>query len=105
MEFQICACWSGCDPDAPPGKVGDNDQGEVLVHWASCLSTNEEGEMKVKVGDQIFSSDDQPIMVVFEDSDKKNVQNMEENAHKYASAPDNYFVDDDKFLSWMREGI
>ncbi len=61
--------------------------------------------MKVKVGDKIYSSDDQPLMVVFEDNDKTNVQNTEEACHKYASAPKGYFSSEQDFLVWMREGL
>lgn len=44
--------------------------------------------MKVKIGNTVYSSDDQPIMVVLSPDDKKNIARMPEAATKYAEYPD-----------------
>lgn len=35
--------------------------------------------MKVKIGNKIYNSDEEPIMVTLEDSDKRNFMNMLDN--------------------------
>ncbi len=44
--------------------------------------------MKVKIGNTIYDSKDQPIMVILSKQDKENINNMNEQAHKYCSYPD-----------------
>ena len=46
--------------------------------------------MKVKVGDTIFISDDQPIMVILTDDDKLKIANMDPNCTKYATFQDDW---------------
>lgn len=43
--------------------------------------------MKVKVGDQVFNSVDEPILLVLDEQDKKNIASMEEGFVKYCSYP------------------
>lgn len=57
--------------------------------------------MKVKVGDKMYSGDEQPIMVILTDGDKRNITNMLPEATKYAEYPDTY--DQEEVLRWMEE--
>lgn len=45
--------------------------------------------MKVKIGNKIYNSQDQPIMIILEDYNKKDISNMAEYAHKYCEFSDN----------------
>jgi len=44
--------------------------------------------MKVKIGDRIYDSDHQPVMVILSDQDKKNISNMDPKANRYCVYPD-----------------
>lgn len=55
--------------------------------------------MKVKVGDTVYSGNDQPIMVILTDKDKENIRNMEDTATKYCSFPSDMSVSD--IMIWM----
>jgi len=44
--------------------------------------------MKVKIGDTVYDSEKQPIMVILSNDDKKNIENMLPEATKYCSFPD-----------------
>ena len=59
--------------------------------------------MKVKIGSVIHSSEEQPIMVIFEGNDKVNIQNMVKEATRYASYADNAFLTEEEALAWMRD--
>lgn len=50
--------------------------------------------MKIKVGNKIYDAEDEPIMIILTDKDKKNIKNMLPTATKYCSYPDNYDSDD-----------
>lgn len=56
--------------------------------------------MQVKVGDKIFSSDYQPIMVILTDSDKTNIANMLPECSKYATFQDDW-GDPEAMRAWM----
>lgn len=56
--------------------------------------------MKVKIGDKIYDSEKEPIMVILSDDDKKNITNMLPHCTKYCSFPEE-FMDDIKH--WMNE--
>lgn len=43
--------------------------------------------MKVKIGDRIYDSNTEMIMLVLSEEDKNNIKNMEPDATKYVSAP------------------
>lgn len=47
--------------------------------------------MKVKVGDKIYSADEEPVMVILSDVDKLNILNYIRTTDftKYCAAPDN----------------
>jgi len=44
--------------------------------------------MKIKVKDKIYDSKDEPIMVILEDHNKKDICNMAPEAKKYCEFPD-----------------
>jgi len=45
--------------------------------------------MRVKIGNQVYDSKDQPIMVILEDYNKEHISNMAPDAKKYCEFPDN----------------
>jgi len=57
--------------------------------------------MRVKIGDQWFSSDDQPICVELTDQDKSNIENMDPDATRYAVFPDALASSVDEKYEWM----
>ena len=56
--------------------------------------------MKVKVGNKIFSSENQPIMVILTDKDKGNITNMDPDCTKYATFQDDCGTQK-QMLEWM----
>lgn len=56
--------------------------------------------MKVKIGEKIYDSSEEPILIVLSDSDKENIKNMIPEATKYCSFPDTY--DLDKIKAFMK---
>ena len=46
--------------------------------------------MKVWVRNEVYDGDDEPLVLLLEDSDKENIKNMDENYHIYCEYPDNY---------------
>ena len=49
--------------------------------------------MKVKIGEKIYDSEKEPIMVILSESDKENISNMSPEATKYCSFPDGMSVE------------
>lgn len=43
--------------------------------------------MKAKIGNRLFDSRNEPIMIVLSDSDKENISNMPNDKTKYCSYP------------------
>lgn len=43
--------------------------------------------MKVKIGDTVYDSEKEPIMIIISNDDKKNIENMLPEATKYCSFP------------------
>jgi hypothetical protein len=43
--------------------------------------------MKIKIGNVIYDSEKEPIMVILSESDKVNIKNMSPEATKYCSFP------------------
>ena len=58
--------------------------------------------MKVKIGDKIYSNDDQPIMIILSEDDKKNINSLPEGYRKYATFPD-CFGTVDEMHEWMNQ--
>jgi hypothetical protein len=49
--------------------------------------------MKVKIGNTIYDSNEEPIMLILSESDKENITNMTTEAVKFCSFPDKYDFD------------
>jgi hypothetical protein len=46
--------------------------------------------MKVKIGEKIYDSNEEPILIFLSEEDKENIKNMIPEATKYCSFPDTY---------------
>ena len=46
--------------------------------------------MKVKIGKKIYDSNEEPIMLILDGTDKQNISQMTGEATKYCSFPDNH---------------
>lgn len=55
--------------------------------------------MKVKIGDEIYDSEHQPIMVILTEKDKLNIANMAPTATKYCQYP--YNISPEIIKLWM----
>ena len=56
--------------------------------------------MRVKIGEAIYDSENEPLMVILSAADKENIRNMMPEATCYASFPD-CWGNDDKMRAWM----
>ena len=61
-------------------------------------------EMKVKVGDKIYSAKDQPIMVILDENDRFNIAHMPESVTRYAEFPSDHNMTTEEMLEWMGHG-
>jgi len=52
--------------------------------------------MKVKIGNTIFNSLEQPIMIILEEDDKTNIGSMPNSNNKYCSFPEEYDIEEIK---------
>jgi hypothetical protein len=52
--------------------------------------------MKVKINNIIYNSEVQPIMMILNNQDRKNISEMDPTCTKYCSFPDNYNIEDVK---------
>jgi hypothetical protein len=57
--------------------------------------------MKVKIGNKIYDSNKEPIMLILDDKDKENINAMHIDKYKYISYPDNMNYDD--IRNWIDE--
>jgi hypothetical protein len=57
--------------------------------------------MKVKVGDKIYDSETEPVMVILSDGDKKNIKNMLPHCTKFCSYPS--IIPNGEIIKWMDE--
>jgi len=57
--------------------------------------------MKIKIGNVIYDSEQQPIMVILTQKDKENITNMPPDATRYCEFPDG--SDPVKIELWMSE--
>ena len=57
--------------------------------------------MKVKIGDQIYDSKNEPILLILDKQDKENISNMLPEATKYCSFPDEKNIEEIK--NFMKE--
>lgn len=45
--------------------------------------------MKIKIGDKIYDSNEEMIMLILDENDKENISNMSKEETKYCSYPEN----------------
>lgn len=57
--------------------------------------------MKVKIGDKIYDSSKEPIMVILTEQDKKNIKRMCPKCTQYCVYPQNKMTEKEA-ISWMR---
>lgn len=57
--------------------------------------------MKVKIGNTVYDSSSEPIMIILSPEDKKNISSMQDSATKYASFPDGW-TDPAQMRAWMK---
>lgn len=57
--------------------------------------------MLIKVRGKVYSSANEPVMVVLSTQDKANIAQMQERAHKYCAFPDQ--ADKRTIAAWMSE--
>ena len=56
--------------------------------------------MKVKIGNVVYDSNKEPIMLILSDADKKNIAAMAPDATRYCSFPDT--ASEDEIRKWMK---
>lgn len=62
--------------------------------------------MKVKIGDRIYDSDKEPVMIIISEQDKRNISMMPKGFHRYCSYPDDLeFTKNghEKIKDWMED--
>lgn len=59
--------------------------------------------MKVKVGDRVYSSEDQPIMIILTMEDKYNISHMAGDAMRYAEFKSSHGMTTEQMLEWMKD--
>jgi len=50
--------------------------------------------MRVKIGDKVYNSDDEPIMVMLSDQEKQLISDMPKHLHKFLVYPDSMSIED-----------
>lgn len=61
--------------------------------------------MKVKVGNKVYDSNNEPIMIILNNGEKQQIANMHPDATKYCQYPDDeeWMANDyEKIKNWMR---
>jgi len=58
--------------------------------------------VKVKIGDKIYDSNNEPIMVITTEEERKHISNM--NGSSYCSYPDDAKYTYEAITKWMQEG-
>jgi len=57
--------------------------------------------MKIKIKNEIYDGDDEPIMVILTNKDKENIANMDKECTRYCEHPDN--LNEEEMYKWMAE--
>ena len=57
--------------------------------------------MKVKIGTNIYDSNEEPIMLILDEKDKNNIKDMHPFATKFCSYPD--FMNEEEVKKFMRD--
>ena len=62
--------------------------------------------MKVKVGDKIYDGSEEPVMIIINDIEKKQIANLSEGKRKYCVYPGSEFWAQNNYArikAWMAE--
>ena len=67
--------------------------------------------MKIKIGEKIYTSKEQPIMIILSEEDKKNIAAMLPEARKYCefvgnkeeAAEGTKFYSEEEIRAWMKD--
>jgi hypothetical protein len=57
--------------------------------------------MKVKIGDTVYDAEDEPIMLILTETDKKNIAKMLPETTKYCAYPEEFY-NSDYISKWMK---
>lgn len=57
--------------------------------------------MKIKIGDTWHYPQLEPMMVVFDESDKNRIRKMNNGDKRYAMGPEGHFETEEEFEAWM----
>jgi hypothetical protein len=57
--------------------------------------------MRIKVNDEWYDGEDQPVMVELTDQDKINIANMDKECKKYCARPNEGYTSE-QILEWMK---
>ncbi len=60
--------------------------------------------MKIKLGDEIYDSDNIPMVVILSEQDKVNLKLLKDDQYRYAAAPEDAFESQDDYKEWVFEG-
>lgn len=63
---------------------------EFVLWTQEQLGSSEIIIMKVKIGDKIYDSSQEPIMIILEEYNKTHISNMDPRCTKYCEAPNTY---------------
>ena len=61
--------------------------------------------MKVKIGNIVYDSEIQPILLLLSDEDKKNISSMPDGNTRYCSYPDSQEFTEEQIDTWMKEPL
>lgn len=71
----------------------------VIIKRLNVKTKTDTSDMKVKIGNTIYDSEKEPIMIILSDKDKENISNMHKDATRFCSFPESI---DTKFIeNWM----
>ena len=57
--------------------------------------------MKVKIGNKVYDSEEEPIMIILEEYNKEHIRNMPDHAFRYCEYPDD--IDYVEIEKWMAD--
>ena len=82
----------------------DDREISISILNSEVIDTTGRIKMKVKVGNKIYDGEQEPVMVILSEGDKKNIANMHPDATKYCIYPaeEKWLKDDYKAIKdWM----
>lgn len=74
-----------------------------LAHVLNAVQPVKKKIMLVKIGDLIYDSNEEPIMLILDENDKRNISNMLPEATKYISFPDDEEYSEYRIRKFMND--